>query len=175
MNSIPPQAYTRDTLAEAYEWLKNQGGPIKELAKDADSLVALYLQHKRRQNHRKSLGLKTDPVSSQAFKEELKDLAQGFNQFEQMASPSPDLQQAASLTTTASKTTVQVSSETTTTTATPASSPFSLKDLESVLDPQSLQSIRNLQKKFNLSSPIEALRALIALGHEEFQKKFPSS
>jgi hypothetical protein len=48
IGQLPPQAYTRDMLASAYEWLKTQPTGVKELALDADSLVALFLQSKRR-------------------------------------------------------------------------------------------------------------------------------
>ncbi len=48
ISNFPPQAYTRDILASAYEWLRSQSPSIRELAQDSDSLVALYMQSRRR-------------------------------------------------------------------------------------------------------------------------------
>lgn len=78
MNQFPPQAYTRDMLATAYEWLRGQPTSVRELAKDSDSLVALYMQARRRSEH------KSDVVaSSESFKQDLKNLAEGLKQFDE--------------------------------------------------------------------------------------------
>lgn len=83
--STPPQAYTRETLAQAYVWLKDQPNSIKERAKNADALVSLYLHACRhgldvfKENSSESEA----PRSSQNFKNTLKDLSEGFRQFEE--------------------------------------------------------------------------------------------
>ncbi len=71
----PPQAYTKETVAQAYEWLFAQSPSVRENAGDLDTMVALFLQAKRR---RASAGLSTNPVSAKAFKDELKGLAENF-------------------------------------------------------------------------------------------------
>ena len=83
-SKLPPQAYTRDILAHAYEWLKNQPGSVRELASSADNLVALYLQSKRRiKDGVQSYDLNSDVAqkSKAQFKNELKNLSEGLKQF----------------------------------------------------------------------------------------------
>lgn len=90
-NGWPPQAYTKETLAEAYEWLKTQPDTVKVLAKDSATLVSLYTNHQLRSQE----GItghfdpseaveaiqQSAPVSGEHFKSELKTLAHGLNQF----------------------------------------------------------------------------------------------
>jgi hypothetical protein len=90
---IPPQAYTRDTLAKAYEWLKTQPGYVREQASNADSLVYMYLRAQRHGENtfQSSYGetlSDTAPVSSQHFKDDLKHLAEGIRNFD-YSEPSP--------------------------------------------------------------------------------------
>jgi hypothetical protein len=114
MMNFPPQAYTRDVLTAAYEWLRTQPNSIKELARDADSLVALYLKSRRNlgaisiapktqaptDNIRANVASALEQAilpggldelrgtveirsgSANAFKEDLKTLAEGLKQFE---------------------------------------------------------------------------------------------
>lgn len=83
MSPPPPQAYTRDMLAAAFEWLHTQPGSVRELAQDSNSLVSLYLQSRRRASAA-SAARSQNMVTpgSEAFREELKTLAEGFKQFE---------------------------------------------------------------------------------------------
>lgn len=95
--SIPPQAYTRETLAQAYSWLKSQPETIKDRAKNADALVSLYL-HATRHGLDVFKENATDadndaPRSSQNFKNTLKNLTEGFKQFEAASTPDPVTQQ----------------------------------------------------------------------------------
>ncbi|MCA0187824.1 MAG: hypothetical protein LCH90_17875, partial [Proteobacteria bacterium] len=46
MNPLPPQAYTKETLVKAYQWLQHQNGSIKEIATNPDILVSLFLKAK---------------------------------------------------------------------------------------------------------------------------------
>lgn len=81
--NLPPQAYTRDVFANAYEWLQTQSHSIKELAQTPDDLVALYLQARRHGhlNNTQATG------SSKSFKNDLKNLAEGLRQFEEGQTP----------------------------------------------------------------------------------------
>ena len=46
MNPLPPQAYTKDTLVQAYAWLQSQSEQIKEMATSPDTLVSLFVKAK---------------------------------------------------------------------------------------------------------------------------------
>ena len=44
---LPPQAYTKETLLKAYNWLQSQSDQVKELATTPDQLVSLFLKSTR--------------------------------------------------------------------------------------------------------------------------------
>jgi hypothetical protein len=69
MNPLPPQAYTKDTLLKAYQWLMGQNSSIKEIATNPDILVSLYLKATRDGDHA------LERPSIQNFKNELRSLA----------------------------------------------------------------------------------------------------
>lgn len=69
MNPLPPQAYTKDTLVQAYAWLQTQSPSIKELATNPDILVSLYMKSKTQGEQF------FERPSIQNFKNELKNLA----------------------------------------------------------------------------------------------------
>lgn len=69
VSSIPPQAYTKETLLKAYAWLMNQDQHVKELATTPDILVSLFLKAQRKGDE------SVDAPSIQSFKNELKNLA----------------------------------------------------------------------------------------------------
>jgi len=83
-NNLPPQAYTRDTLVAAYEWLQSQPGSIREMAQNPNALVGLYLQSKRRVTPPPATMPSTD-----AFKKDLQTLAEGLKQFEDPRAQAP--------------------------------------------------------------------------------------
>lgn len=41
-NPFPPQAYTRETMIKAFEWLQTQSPQVRELASTTDLLMSLY-------------------------------------------------------------------------------------------------------------------------------------
>lgn len=69
MNPLPPQAYTKETMLKAYQWLMVQNSSIKEMATTPDILVSLYLKATRDGEH------SLERPSIQNFKNELKSLA----------------------------------------------------------------------------------------------------
>jgi hypothetical protein len=165
-NNLPPQAYTRDTLVAAYEWLQSQPGSIREMAQNPNALVALYLQSKRRVAPPPATMPSTD-----AFKKDLQTLAEGLKQFEdpraqipvqtpvqqvapppvqQMTTPPQPLQQAA-----------------------PAPQPVQQTPAPNGLDARTKQVLSETKERFNLSSEAEALRLLVALGHEKLLAALP--
>jgi hypothetical protein len=77
--TLPPQAYTREILTAAFNWLQTQPESVRKLATTPDALVGLYLRAQRFG----SSSLEADaPVSSQNFISDLKNLAEGLKQFE---------------------------------------------------------------------------------------------
>ena len=75
-----PQAYTLATLKEAFKWLQTQPTSIRELAQSPDDAVSLFKQQSRVQRERKS----------DNFKEELKDLSRGLQNFDSGRSSVPN-------------------------------------------------------------------------------------
>jgi hypothetical protein len=145
MNPLPPQAFTKDTLQKAYVWLLSQPAGIKEMASTQDMLISLYLKAQR--NGEASL----EAPSIQNFKQELKSLAGMIGDF----SPNGN-----SATTPSSNTSVQNNSLSSTNVAA----------LIAGLDQQSSNAILEVKQNLNLSSDVEALRALIALGYKQLKK-----
>ncbi len=75
--NLPPQAYTKETVAQAYTWLQQQPEDIKQQAENTDTLVALFMRAKRNTGSAEQ----DYPVSSQNFRNDLKQLAGELNQF----------------------------------------------------------------------------------------------
>lgn len=178
MNPLPPQAYTRETLQKAYQWLLTQNASIKELASNQDLLVGLYLKAQR--NGEASL----EAPSIQNFKQELKSLANMMGDFQEPVMVVPPNNSG-----THSSGTGAPAARTTSSTASypPSNSPSSslnaspshvLASKNSVnvtnslsdLDQHSLLIIQEVKATLNLGSDTEALRALISLGHRQFKK-----
>lgn len=78
--TLPPQAYTREMLSVAFQWLQNQPESIKRLAQTPDALVGLFM---RAQRFGHSAPETDAPVTSQNFISDLKNLAEGLKQFEE--------------------------------------------------------------------------------------------
>ena len=160
VNPLPPQAYTKETLQKAYTWLLTQGPAIKEIASSQDMLISLYLKAQR--NGEASL----ETPSIQNFKQELKSLAgiMGDLQVPSGASASsifPPSSQATQASQAAPQSTFHQMA-----TPSKASSMGPLANLDTV----SLQAISEVKQVLNLSSDMEALRVLIALGHKQIKK-----
>jgi hypothetical protein len=77
--TLPPQAYTREILTAAFNWLQSQPESVKKLATTPDSLVGIFMRAQRFGNS----SMEADaPVSSQNFMSDLKNLAEDLKQFE---------------------------------------------------------------------------------------------
>jgi hypothetical protein len=148
VNPLPPQAFTKETLSKAYAWLLTQNSSIKEMASTQDMLISLYLKAQRNGD----AALETPSI--QNFKQELKSLANLMGDLQTNPASAP------------AGTTVNHTPIAPTTVAytTPGSAALSQ------LDGQSLNAIAEVKNTLNLSSDIEALRALIALGYKQFKK-----
>jgi hypothetical protein len=184
MNPLPPQAYTKDTLVQAYAWLQGQGESIKELATTPDVLVSLYLKAKMQGNHA------LERPSIQNFKNELKNLAGMIGEFEIVESPNPSRANTAD----EAPSTVRMRSKFSTSQNQPpqqlplqnstvtSSSLFEQnhqhqsidgqtlpgsKRTSQDLDSRSMDLIQEVKIQFNLSSDTEAMRMLIAVGYNQ--------
>lgn len=82
MMHLPPQAYTKETLIQAYNWLRTQPTHVQELAKSPDTLVSLY---NKSQIHGENYLNRTN---LQGFKSELKNLAHIMGDIDGNTSPS---------------------------------------------------------------------------------------
>lgn len=178
MNPLPPQAYTKDTLLKAYQWLMNQNSSIKEMATTPDILVSLFLKANR--DGESAL----ERPSIKNFKSELKSLAGMMGELDRPAimgtppamaatatvmeptSAEPVMASSASINKTTSSATAnqtqvsQVSYTEKTVTAT--SRPM---DFMSLFDSATRAMIHEVKEELNLSSDLEALRMLVKVGH----------
>lgn len=161
MSFLPPQAYTKETLSKAFDWLQYQPDPVKQVATSPDALVGLFLKAQRQGIDNIDVDA---PVSSKKFLSDLKNLKKDIAQFEEPESSSlvsptsinAQLQNA-----------VQTQVTQTTTVSETKSMSVNMNTASLSLDPQSLQAIRLVQERFNLSSPQEALRMIIAVGTKQ--------
>ncbi len=184
MNPLPPQAYTKDTLVKAYNWLALQGPSIKELATTTDVMVSLFLKAQR------------DGISSlenpsiQNFKNELKTLTTMLGNFDidegkggpteapisskktEVVAP-PLTEPSVNLTAGAVR-----PPETPPITTQPPLQPQPLLpkqtppktnvveiNLSEVLDQKSIFMIQEIKNFYNLSNDKEALRMIIKIGY----------
>lgn len=158
MNPLPPQAYTKETLQKAYSWLLTQSPSIKDMASTQDMLISLYLKAQR--NGDASL----EAPSIQNFKQELKSLAGLMGDLQTPARQNNHAHQAAQATTMQYQAIPALQMPAQISAAMPSAS------LMSQLDPNSLQALSDVKTALNLSSEVEALRALISLGYKQFKK-----
>lgn len=82
MIKMPPQAYTKEVLTAAFDWLSGQPEYVRQKITSSDDLVGLYLKSTRlKQDFNKDLS------SAKNFRNELQDLAQNLKQFEEKEEP----------------------------------------------------------------------------------------
>jgi hypothetical protein len=173
---IPPQAYTRDTMNRAFKWFITQPESVRHRAKDPDAVVALFMHA---QKYGDPIG---DPVDakieshflgSKEFKEELKDLAEGLNQFseETRQPPSPTGPPAPSASPPRSTDLRPGGSKDHSRKAAPA--PPALIEWSHSLHPKSVATIRRVQARFGLNSEMDAINLLITVGYERLHQQLP--
>ncbi len=201
--NIPPQAYTRDILVKAIEWISHQPPAVRERASSADLIVSFYLQARRRM----TAAQLEAPVSGENFKQDLKHLAEDLKQFEEpSAPPTPARPDGPSLYSpnrslssvqgpnhqhnhlhTAPAPVAQAHSHSHSQQhvhlhVQHAPAPVNLPQVQNEpaastvawsCDAKSLAFAREIQERFNLSSEGEALRMLITLGIQRARELFP--
>lgn len=199
---LPPQAYTKETLIQAYNWLRSQPSHVQELAKSPDALVALY---SRAQIHGENYLSRTN---LQGFKTELKNLANMMGELEDspMSSkpqtssksggsnhgPSSSLANSATVSSSAPVSIHPQNMSPGPSPAMPAAmtgmTPIlnepnlplfnaaatvpQVPDLRSVIDARSWTMIQEVKNHFNLSSETEAIRLLVAMGYQKMRSQF---
>lgn len=204
-NNLPPQAYTRDVLMAAYDWLQSQPASIRELAVGPDALVSLFMQARRRTNAGAtgtvqngngapfpiSVQAPMTTASAEAFKQDLKSLAADLKQFEDSKTPTPAHSQTTSVMTqappVAATTYISPMPPTPTFTApTPYTPPPAVhtahptikpetENASPQLDARTRQVLSEVKQKLNVSSEAEALRLLIAIGYEKIRDILPKN
>ncbi|MCB0412297.1 MAG: hypothetical protein KDD22_07210 [Bdellovibrionales bacterium] len=189
--SVPPQAYTRETLSHAFEWLKTQPQHIKDRVMTADNLVQAYIHSKKFGSPTLSLLDENQPkledvISVESFKSDLRNLAHGMKQFETseaVAPPHPKTAPQAAAETAPSPSVSDFKGETMSAVSSPpgqnpwmgasAQGPSTPMPSQGPWDEKSLWAIRATKERFNLSSDQEAIRMLIASGFDRLKESFP--
>jgi hypothetical protein len=169
VNPLPPQAYTKETLQKAYTWLLTQNASVKEMVNSQDMLISLYLKAQR------SGDSSLETPSIQNFKQELKNLAGLIGDLQpptaqhQQAPPpvQPTVERQARHS--MPQTFIQ-SYGTHAAAGAPGSSGGNSQTALTGLDEQSIMALQEVKMSLNLSSDLEALRALISLGYRQFKK-----
>ncbi len=170
---LPPQAYTRETLVKAIEWLSRQPQAVRERATSADLIVSHFLGACRRAEV-----LNEAPVSGEVFREDLKHLAEDLKKFEdpfappQAANRSPSLGQILQQVPEPIYLRPEPKPEPRIEAAPPPQPHHSPSGTNFHVDARSLTAARDLQQRLNLSNEIEALRMLITLGAERASELF---
>ena len=165
--TLPPQAFTKEMLSEAFDWLNLQPDAIKNQVKSTEGMMSLYLRHKR---HGK-VGFVSESVSEQPpasirhFQSDLKNLAEGLKQFDPPRQESPAKPQASP------KASTYQSIEHTRESTKVTQSTSTAGDFFN--DPNIISMLEWTQQRFNLSTKEEAARMLITIGQEQIEKLFP--
>ena len=147
MSLAPPQAYTKETVKEAFAWLNERQSDWSLYVKDIDTAVRFYLKS-RSQNK-----LKT----KQSITEELKKLCVDSCEFPKETipldtkSPEQERERKSSPPATEDITSSYFSSE------------------EFSLDSRSQNLIEKAKEKLNLTQDDEVLRLLIQIGYQSLQ------
>ena len=177
MNPLPPQAYTKETLVKAYQWLQHQSDNIKEMASTPDVLVGLFLKAKMQGESA------LERPSIQNFKSELKNLAGMMGEFEVVdhgglvTMPAAPTQSAPQAIAPSPAKPVPHSPSAAQAAHFDAASPPPAAPTQSAplrktlpeLDTRSWLMIQEVKNQMNLSSEIEALRLLISVGQSKLK------
>jgi hypothetical protein len=90
---MPPQAYTKEVLATAFDWLSRQNESVKKSIRTSDDLVGLYLKSTRMKENQEGQaqtgGYSADLSSAKSFRSELQGLALNLKQFEDKPAQEP--------------------------------------------------------------------------------------
>jgi hypothetical protein len=182
LDYYPPQAYTKETLLKAYNWLQNQSDAVREVATTPDQLVSLYLKSSRGGVTQESL----ERPSVQSFKSELKSLAGMMGDLEKKNAPTeptyyqhpqppqqqnytPPQQNYSAPAQGQNPFSTQQQAHTVPSQATQPTVPA---QASKSLDEMTQSLIREVKTELNLSSDQEALRMLVKIGYQKVQSLY---
>lgn len=181
---LPPEAFTKKTLQDAFNWLQDQPEPVKASVHTPERLVSLYRSSQRR------IPDLDAPVSSKKFIDDLKNLASSLDQFNQspgartplvsspklslepeieryqppqVPPPPPEIASGTRISTHLETETRKASLE-----ITKQQQHTTTETLH--LDSTSRERVQQVRERFNLGTDHEALRLLISLGFEKFSQ-----
>ncbi len=199
MTRMPPQAYTKEVLATAFDWLSRQSEGVKKSIRTSDDLVGLYLKSTRLKEHQEVQGqagaYSTDLSSAKSFRNELQGLALNLKQFEDKPISEPkkaesppseylhELSLMLATQTPEEQPMPQIIKEAATFTTPPSTLPSSslTSSVQSAdaaetvllkLDKKTISAINLAKERLNLSSNTEAIRVLVSLGEKHLKKIF---
>lgn len=185
MGTLLPQAYTKETLAQAFLWLKEQPEEVARLATTSDRLVALYL---RARKGGFPMGVSTPPAVAQpptppaTFEAELKQMASEYSEQSSLqknasrsalanpeslqpqpivSAPPPEIRQTL---TPPSPMKIEAA------TADPVV-PHSLVSIE-WLGPELVEMVNEIKQRFHTQSDADTVRMLVTLGYEQVERAF---
>lgn len=154
----PPQAYAKEVLVQAYNWIQSQPDSVKVQAVSADALVSLFNRARRGGG---ADGMNA-PVSSEKFRSELKDIATELKNFSDPELP-PQVPPPRQLPLEVQRQFAQR----------PSMIEESREEMHSLhLDARTIEMLHKVKSHLNLSSDSEALRMLVVLGFERLQGLF---
>ena len=179
ITNLPPQAYTRDTLVKAIDWVNTQSPAVRERANSADLIVSYYLQARRRADAQMEA-----PVSGENFKADLKHLAQDLRQFEEPSPPQPVPTMSRPFSPSRMEEVLPHSPHQPHFEPQPPQAPIHqpmapihqpapARATGWQVDARSMDCAHRVIARMNLSHETEALRLLITLGMEKFREMFP--
>lgn len=152
---LPPEAFTKETLQAAFDWLQTQPEAVRGTVHTPEYLVSLFRKSQR-------LNDKDHPVSSKKFITDLKTLATSLDQFSDNEATNlntaPVVKKEPIATAIETPQLVQQKAKAT---------------LEMTMDPYddvTQARVSQVKERFNLSSDQEALRLLVSLGYEKFSQ-----
>ena len=190
--NFPPQAYSKETISEAFMWLQSQPDEVKKKATHTEALLSLYLKNKSQQYWASKTNSSINNNANN-FNDQLQEIALEVSPNQNQTRPYSNEhsngsgQEIENITDT-SKTksnfniplshTLNGSNNETSFDLLKKSEEAPSLNLEDILDAKSLDSLHKTKTKFNLSSNKEAARLLISLGFDQiksFMSNSPSS
>lgn len=192
--NLPPQAYTRDTLTQAFTWLQSQPESVRRSATTPESLVSLYQRNQRfgPEAPRSSAPISPlagddfdelsspseAPISAQNFKTDLKTLAEGLKQFEDPKSFRTSTHQVTQSTQqvlhqASQQALHQASQQVAQPVQQPAQQqlralPAAVFTVES-LNQASREMVQEVKHSLNLSSDLEAINMMVAIAYKNLK------
>jgi hypothetical protein len=177
-SSVPPRAYTRETLTTAFNWLQSQPDSVRTKATTPDALVGLYMQAQRGGAFAQGFDAEA-PVSSQAFMSDLKNLAEGLKEFDDSrthravtppAGSRAQLGQSPTYPQFSRDAVRESGREPSAVDHAPVMADHApVAALVGELNERSRQMLREVQAAMNLTSEVETLNMMIAMAHKSLK------